>query len=248
MIGTQHTFFKLSVTCNKEESKIPITIKIGNSEVSQESKTKLLGVILDDDQKWTSHISKLIPTLNSRLFLIKRLSNYISKNRLKKIADSLYTSKIRYGIELLGNVRMKNDDPTQKLLGSIQVAQNKLARFLNGNTLMDKINTTEIFKQIKIPSVNQINAQTKVIQVWKSQHSSSFPIQWQRRNEAIQDRRTRSSQANKLTELTGGLVFSSSFISDAARIWNLAPEEVKSSKSLYSAKKRIQKFSLTLPL
>ena len=89
MIGTQHTFFKLSVTCNKEESKIPITIKIGNSEVSQESKTKLLGVILDDDQKWSTQISKLIPSLNSRLYLIKRLSNFISKDRLKTSNDDI---------------------------------------------------------------------------------------------------------------------------------------------------------------
>ena len=221
---------------------------IGNAEVIQEHNTKLLGVILDDDQKWSSHINKLISSLNSRLFLVKRLSNHISKNRLKKIADSLYTSKIRYGIELLGNVRMNSNDSTQKLLGSIQVAQNKLARFLNGNTLLDKVNTKEIFKQLNMPSVNQINAQTKMLQIWKSQHSSTFPIQWQRRNEVIEDRRTRSSSDNILTETLGGQILTSTFISDAARIWNLAPESIKASTSLYSAKILIKEFCLTLPI
>ena len=77
----------------------------------------------------------------SRLFLIKRFCNHISKDRLKRIADSLYMSKIRYGVQLYGNVRMNEADPEQKLLGSIQVAQNKMARFLTGKKLLDKIPT-----------------------------------------------------------------------------------------------------------
>ena len=41
---------------------------------------------------------------------------------------------------------------------------------------------------LKIPSVNQLNAQTKLLQVWKSQQSESYPIQWVKRNEAILDK------------------------------------------------------------
>ena len=44
----------------KDESKVPITIRIGNYTVIQEPNTKLLGVILDEDQKWNTQISKLI--------------------------------------------------------------------------------------------------------------------------------------------------------------------------------------------
>ena len=89
----------------------PVIIRIGNTHVTQEEKTKLLGVILDQDQKWNSQINSLISSFNTRLFLIKRLSNYISKDRLKKISESLYMSKLRYGVQLYGNVRTKNEDP-----------------------------------------------------------------------------------------------------------------------------------------
>ena len=111
------------------------------------------GIMLDDNQKWHTQITNSIASINSRLYLIKRLSNSISKNRLKKIADSLYTSKIRYGVQLYGNVRMSNEDPEQKLIGSIQVAQNKLARFLN------------------------------VLEIWKSFQSETYPKKWARRND-----------------------------------------------------------------
>ena len=63
--------------------------------ITQEGYTKLLGVVLDDNQKWSTQIDKMVASLNSRLYLIKRLSNFISKDRLRKIADSLYISKIQ---------------------------------------------------------------------------------------------------------------------------------------------------------
>ena len=87
------------------------------------------------------------------------------------------------------------EESEQKLLGSIQVAQNKLARFLNGNKLMDKIPTEQIYKELNLPTVNQINAQIKLIDVWKSQKSNSHPTQWSRRNDTNPERRTRAAHS-----------------------------------------------------
>ena len=70
---------------------------------------------------------------------------------------------------------LKEEDSKQKLLGSIQVAQNKLARFLSGRKLQDKIPIRDIYKELKISSVNQFNAQIKLLEVWKSQHSDTYP-------------------------------------------------------------------------
>ena len=135
---------------------------------------------------------------------------------------------------------MNEEDTEQKLLGSIQVAQNKLARFLNGRKLQDKITTKEIYNDLKIPSVNQINAQIKLLEVWKSQHSDTYPTKWMNRSEAIQDRRTRASKDNLLNETVGCKILNSTFINGSARIWNLVPEAIKSSPSITLAKKNIK--------
>ena len=111
--------------------------------------------MIDDNQGWTSQITGqggMIPSLNSRLFLIKRLYNTISKNRLKRIGDSLYTTKIRYGIQLLGKVRTEEDETPQTLLNKLQVTQNKFARFMSGKSLLDKIPTKEIFRELNMPT------------------------------------------------------------------------------------------------
>ena len=123
-----------------------------------------------------------------------------------------------------------------------------LARFLTGKSLLDKIPTSDIFKELMIPSVNQISAQIKLLQVWKSKQSSTFPTQWESKNEVSQERRTRSDKENPLMETTGGQIITSTFVSDAARLWNSAPDSIKSSTSLHMAKKNIKEFSLTLPI
>ena len=137
----------------------------------------------------------------------------------------------------MGNVRTKTVESEQKLLGSIQVAQNKLARFLNGNKLMDKIPTSQIFKDLNLQSVNQINAQIKLLDVWKSLQSEYHPMKWARRNENNLEQRTRAAKTNNLCEAHGGKILYSTFINDAAKLWNNGPLSIKSAKTLTAAKK-----------
>ena len=136
--------------------------------MTQVHSARLLGITLDDNQKWTSQLSGkggVIPSLNSRLFIIKRLSNYICKERLKRVADSLYMSKLRYGVQLCGKVRLSEDEPKNLLLSSLQITQNKFARFLNGTKMADRVHTSQVFSDVNILSVNQMNAQIKLIEV-----------------------------------------------------------------------------------
>ena len=225
-----------------------ISVRIGDTEVLQESSTKLLGIKLDHDQKWNSQITSLVSALNSRLYLIKRLSNSIEMKRLKKIADSLYMSKIRYGIQLYGRVRTTAVETEQKLIGSIQVAQNKLARFLNGNKLTDKIPTSQIYKELNLQSVNQINAQIKLLDVWKAHQFDRHPTKYPRRNDTNPEQRTRSAVTNKLDEAVGGKIITTTCINDAAKLWNGAPDTIKNCVSIYSVKKCIKAYTSTLPL
>ena len=126
-----------------------------------------------------------ISSLNSRLYLLRRLARAISSDRLRRIADSLYTSKIRYGLQLYGKVRLLNNDPTETLLESLQITQNKFARFIHGSTLLDRINITIIYKEIQLLSVNQIMAQIKLTELWKSINLKDYPTQWMSRAESM---------------------------------------------------------------
>ena len=63
---------------------------IGKDKVELSDSTKLLGVTIDADQKWSTHFSSLIGALNKRTFMIRRISNQIPK---KKVLNVVYMSR-----------------------------------------------------------------------------------------------------------------------------------------------------------
>ena len=86
----------------------PIEIKIGKELVIQEQKAKLLGIIFNDKQKWKDHVfgkGGLINSLNQNVFLILRLKNFLNNKAILKVAESIFMSKIRYGLQLLGKFK-----------------------------------------------------------------------------------------------------------------------------------------------
>ena len=191
----------------------------------------------------------LFVTLSSRLFTIKRISAAISRDRLNRIVDSLFTSKLRYSLQLLGKVRTKAEDSTNGLLAKLQVTQNRMARFLNGTNLLDKVSNIDIFQNNHILFVNQLNCQIKLTEVWKAMNDMNYPIKWDVKPPPAEDARaTRSTNVITLLESRNSSIEEATFIIDAAKVWNLAPQSLKDCKSLFSVKREIKKFAVSLPL
>ena len=101
----------------------------------------------------------MIMSLNRRLFALRRLSNHLDNKLIMTMVDGLFISKIRYGIQLMGKVRIKETDPTNKDFDNIQMVQNKLLRMLTKTKLKDMVSTKSRLNQTNMMSVNQINAQ-----------------------------------------------------------------------------------------
>ena len=187
----------------QSNTQMPITIRVGKEIVTQEQSANLLGMKFDQDQKWKSPIfgkGGLIPSLNSRICLLRRLKTALNKTALLKIVDGIFTSKIRYGLQLLGKVRVSESDPASGDLLAIQKIQNKLARCLNEVSLKDKVSTSVLLNNIGMLSVNQINAQTKLLEVWKAINLPNYPIQFNKYTVMDQNRITRACTTGKLVE------------------------------------------------
>ena len=107
------------------------------------------------------------------------------------------------------------------LLKKIQVAQYKFARLMASRSLLDKI-----LGDIKLLLVNQLNAQCKLLEVWKSINNKNHPKIWEI-DPKIVDARTRSIQKESLIVVGKGLKLQLTFYSDAARLWNKAPDAIK---------------------
>ena len=150
--------------------------------------------------------------------------------------------------QLYGKVRLGDLDPTDTLLDSLQTTQNKFARFIHGSTLMDRIGTKTIFKETNLLSINQLNAQIKLLEVWKSQNIKSYPTKWKTRKEELKREGLKSNNKPELVINGRTHLQSLTFINDAANVWNNAPCAIKECTSLSTVKKQIKIYIKTLPI
>ena len=134
------------------------------------------------------------------------------------------------------------------ILESLQITQNKFARFVHGSTLADRISTTTIFKDTKLLLVNQINAQIKLLEVWKSKNFQAYPIQWENRSDKIGKSGLKSSNKPDLIIKGKSKTQEQTFYNDAARVWNAAPNNIRDCKTIVAVKKHIKTFVKTLPV
>ena len=75
-----------------------------------------------------------------------------------------------------------------------------------------------------------------------------YPIKVNTQQTPINARTTRGVTNGKLIEEGTSNLMVNSCIGDATRLWNRAPEGIKTSKTLFSAKMEIKKFVSTLPI
>ena len=79
-----------------------------SSDVRFSVSAKFLGLNLDQDFKWNSHITSLVKKLNSSIFALRSLSSFFSEETLKLAYHGLFESSLRYGIEFWGFCSLTN--------------------------------------------------------------------------------------------------------------------------------------------
>ncbi len=74
----------------------------------------------NDNRQWPkverTHLWKMLSSFNQRIFTMRRLSNHIHQNKLKEIADSIWVSKLGYGLPLYSEGRTTNASQIMKEL------------------------------------------------------------------------------------------------------------------------------------
>ena len=93
---------------------IIIKVKVGQATIKQEQSAKLLGIQIEDSQKWNEQINGVggtISSLNQRLYFIRRLKTQVRQESIPKVVNSLWTSKLRYGLQLFGKTRTQDSQP-----------------------------------------------------------------------------------------------------------------------------------------
>ena len=133
-------------------------------------------------------------------------------------------------------------------MNAIQLIKNKLLRSLNGTLLKDRVSTFSLLVKFGVLSVNQLNVQIKLLEIWKALNVEGYPLKI--KQQTVQDvgATTRASRRGRPISVGKSKTVQKTSTSDAIRIWNLAPVTVTDSKTIYQVKSQIKTYVKTLPV
>ncbi|KAG8276518.1 hypothetical protein J6590_108834 [Homalodisca vitripennis] len=97
------------------------TVHLPNVQAASEA--KYLGVTIDEDLKWTTHIDNLCRKLGTGLYVVKRIKSISDVPSAKTAYFALFESNLRYGLLVWGNSSAGN-------LQRVLVTQKKAVRTL----------------------------------------------------------------------------------------------------------------------
>ena len=111
---------------NNQNDSNNTEIKIDNHIINQVSEIKFLGVTIDENLNWNSHIKQLTKKLASCTGILNRIKDSIPGNLHKELYHTLFESHLTYGITVWGGVSQN------KLLPLFRI-QKKCIRILFGD-------------------------------------------------------------------------------------------------------------------
>ncbi len=87
LVGTQQSFAK----CNE------INIKIDNESIPQATKSKHLGMQMENTLRWNAHIDQLVKTLSSKFGILRRLCHIVPPATLLQLYNAIIVPDFDYG-------------------------------------------------------------------------------------------------------------------------------------------------------
>ena len=151
---------KAAVLYNSKGKSEDITIEnVGGENLASTYSEKLLGLHINADFQWTTHVDNLSIELKKRTGILRRIRNRVPKEKINMIAEAIFNSLLRYGVAVfLKPVYDEEDLKARKLpknTNTLQTLQNSMIRVIYGLKIQNRVNMKNVREKIKM-SVNQI--------------------------------------------------------------------------------------------
>jgi hypothetical protein len=98
------------------------------------------------------------------------------------------------------------------------------------------IPTSSLLTKYSMLSVNQLNAQIKLVEIWKALNVDDYPLTVVKQTIDNSRVNTRADTKEKPIEIGKSLLVQKTCISDAFHLWNNAPEKIINSITLTQEK------------
>ena len=195
---------------------------------------KLLGLHINSDLEWTTHVEKLSVGLKKRIGILARIKQRMPKNKLIIISESISNSKIRYGIAAYITPTFEREDLKHKKLSSnaseLQVLQNDMLRLILGLKQKDHINMQQVREKIKMFSVNQMAIYHSLLETYNIKRKSAseqIKLKWEDKKVNTCSMSFRSSTNNDVKIPEKPSKKCTGFSYSGAKLFNILPGDIK---------------------
>ena len=235
---------KAALIYNSKGKEGKISVNIGGEILNSTYTEKLLGLHINADFKWNSHIDEVCSVLRKRIGILKRMKHKIPTDKLIIIAEAIFNSVIRYGIAVyLVPTYDKEDLKARKLsseANTLQVMQNNMLRMIHGKRISDRVNMQDLRSRIKMMSVNQMNIYHTVMEVFNIIHYSSSDLLKEKYSH--HNRHSHRKNANNLVKVPEQpqRKYCTGFTYCGAKIYNSLPNNILETQDRTTFKKLVK--------
>ncbi|KAL0970199.1 hypothetical protein UPYG_G00238640 [Umbra pygmaea] len=216
-----------------------ISMNLGNLTSLIKPEVRSLGVIIDSDLSFTSHLNKMTKTSYFHLRNIAKVRPFITQKDAEKLIHAFVTTRLDYCNALLTGL-------PKKYLDKIQLVQNSAARLLTRTKRRDHI--TPVLKSLHwLPVSHRIDFKVLLL-VYKTLNGSGPAYFTESLKSYVPQRALRSSTANLLMiqKSTHRKIGDAAFFKYAPKLWNTIPKNIKEAPSIDIFKKLLKTYLFTI--
>ena len=212
------------------------SLTINNFPIEQVSSTKSLGVIIDENLSWNTHIKTVCKKISSTLGLIKRIRDFVPFYTLLNIFNGLVKPQFDY-------CSLVWDCCSTGLAEKLQKLQNRAARILLSAPYDSS--ATDLFSRLHWKNLRNQRLFAKAVMMFKilnGQTPDYLSNKFIFRNDTTCYRLRNSDMRLALPQPRTHYV-RKSFSYSGAALWNSLPTDIRVSKTLGEFKMKLSNFS-----
>ena len=219
---------------------------IRGEKLKSSSSEKLLGLHVSSSLDWKIHVEKLSIELRKRIGLLRRIKYKVTQEKLGMIAESIFNSKLRYGISVYACPVYEDEDLKMEKLPQetkqLQTLQNSMLRTIFGFNISQQINMKKLRMSIQMMSVNQMCVYHTLIETFNvirnssSEHLKEKLMPSTDKSAYGLRTRTREKAASQGKPSRGCI----GFAYHSSKLWNKIPQEIRSCQSSSGFKDKVK--------
>ena len=215
-----------------------VTLRLNDAVLQQVHSLKCLGVNVDQNLTWDSHIASIRKKVTRNVGILKKVKPVLNRLNLIDIYRSLIEPYFTYCCivwDSIGETQIK----------SLQKLQNRAARIITGASYL--IRSNDVLDQLGWLNLAEQRQYQKAIMMFKIINglTPSYLSDMFTRTSSLSDYGLRSSRMNFELPKNRTNYFKNSFAFTGAKVWNNLPNALKEEKSLDTFKSKLKLFSLS---